>query len=349
MLRAPLLAAAAVLAVLAHGEGERAGEAQNSGRDPDQLMYLPEGQYLKMASLGHRNFVADLIWLRAIQYYGEQRLTTRNYDEAERLFQVIYDLDSYFKGATRFGALVLAQDAANPEGGLALLRRAEADDPIAWEYPFDQGFILHTVQKDYEQAGDRYRHAASLPGSPAVAGRLAGLSFAKLGDRDAAREVWQSIHDEAANEMMRRVAFRNLNNLDLEAAEEALTTASLAYSEREGRYPKEWNELVRAGLLAELPNDPYGGRFYFDAQSERVFSTTTVDRRMAQVRGVFGNRVQAYAREHGRFPASLDDLVGAGIAPSAPWKPMGIALDYDATNGSLTWNPPWPPTEPHMH
>lgn len=349
MARVALLVGAATLAFFAHGEGERAGDAQNAGRDPDQLMYLPQGRYLEMVSLGHRNFMADLIWLRAIQYYGEQRLTTRNYDEAERLFQVIYDLDSSFKGATRFGALVLAQDARNPDGGLALLRRAERDDPRAWEYPFDQGFILHTVKKEYEGAGNAYRRAARLPGAPPVAGRLAGLSLAKLGDRSAAREVWQSIESDAENELMRDVARRNLKNLDLEDAEEALTNAVTTFRERTSRFPNDWNELVSAGVLPRVPADPYGGRFYFDQASAQVFSTTTVDRRMAQVRDVFRGYVQSYAHAHGSFPTTLDVLVDAGIARYAPWKPMGITLDYDAKNGTLQWNPPWPATEPRTH
>jgi tetratricopeptide (TPR) repeat protein len=349
MARILLLMGAATLAFFAHGEGERAGDAQNAGRDPDELMYLPEGRYLEMASLGHRNFMADLIWLRAIQYYGEQRLTTRNYDEAERLFQVIYDLDSSFKGATRFGALVLAQDARNPDGGLALLHRAERDDPLAWEYPFDQGFILHTVKKEYEGAGNAYRRAAGLPGAPPVAGRLAGLSLAKLGDRSAARDVWQSIAAEDENDLMRDVARRNLRNLDLEDAEETMTRALAAFRERTGRDPKDWNELVSAIDLVRIPVAPYGGRFYYDEATDEVLSTTTVDRRMAQLRDIFRGYVQAYAKQHGTFPPLLDALVEAGIARYPAWKPMGVALDYDAKNGTIRWNPPWHATEARTH
>ena len=54
-----LLALAISLGGAAHVMGELAGAAKNAERDPDRLMYLPEGHILAMASLGHRNAMAD--------------------------------------------------------------------------------------------------------------------------------------------------------------------------------------------------------------------------------------------------------------------------------------------------
>ncbi|NNE44592.1 MAG: hypothetical protein HKN12_10310, partial [Gemmatimonadetes bacterium] len=135
------------LIVTAHFAGERAGAYRAGPSDDAELMYLPAGPILRLAAFGHRNFLADLVWLSVIQYYGEQKLSGENYAQAERLFQAIYDLDPHFDGATRFGALVLAQDAGSPEGGIALLDRAARDHPDRWEFPFDRGFIQQTVQK----------------------------------------------------------------------------------------------------------------------------------------------------------------------------------------------------------
>lgn len=343
------LAAVPVLLAGAYAAGSQATRAQNASGDPYELMYLPEGQVLRAASLGNRSFVADLVWLRTIQYYGEQRLTTRNYDQAERLFQVIYDLAPTFKGATRFGALVLSQDAGNPEGALALLEKAAADDPDAWEYPFDQGFIYQTAMRDFEKAGEAYRRAAAKPGAPDLAARLAGLSFARLGDRAEAREIWMAIREEAENDLTAALAERNLKNLDLEEAEETLTEAVHRFRTERGRIPANWEEMVRAGALARVPADPWGGAFFWDPGTEQVYSSTTVDRRMAQTRSIFRAYVNAYAARHGARPASLQDLVDEGIAKFPPWEPFGIALQYDPASGVVAWNPPWPEIEPNMH
>ena len=103
MKRMLLLGFALAMLLVSHVASDRADAARNAKRDPNDLVYLPEGRILRMLSLGHPSLVADLVWLQAIQYYGEQRLTTRNYDQTARFFSAIYDLDPTFMSATRFG------------------------------------------------------------------------------------------------------------------------------------------------------------------------------------------------------------------------------------------------------
>jgi tetratricopeptide (TPR) repeat protein len=344
-----LWASGVLLAISAQLVGERAARAKNAHADPDELMYLPEGSVLSAASLGHRSILADVIWLRAIQYYGEHRLTDRNYDQAERLFHVIYDLDPSFKGATRFGALVLAQDARNPDAALALLRRAERDAPHVWEYPFDQGFIQQTVVCDLAAAGESYRRASRLPGAPPVAARLAGTSFGKLGDRESAREVWTEILDGADNKMMSAVAVRNLKTLDMEEAEEILTGAVEKFGRERGRPPAEWDELVAAGLLERIPGEPFGGRFFLDPQTGKVWASTHIDRKMAIVRDIIEMVASEVHEMEGAYPRSVEELFERGLIDALPWEPFGLALEYDPARGCASWNPPWPPTEERNH
>jgi len=344
MTRAALLVLALAALGASHVSSERAEAARNARSDPDELMYLPEGRILRLLSMGHPNFLADLVWLQAIQYYGEQRLTTRNYDQTARLFTAIYDLDPTFMSATRFGALILSQDAGDPESAMALLERAERDHPTAWEYPFDQGFIQQTIVRDYEAAGRAYRRAAARPGAPQLAEQLAGVSFARLGDREAARGIWWELLN-SDNSVTRALAERNLKNLDLEEREERLTRSVREFRDANGRIPGNWDELMRAGFLAQLPQDPWGGRFFWIPENEEVLSSTTVDRRMAAIRDLLEGAVQRRRERDGGFPASLDALVEAGETPP-PWSPFGLGLDYDPATGEVAWNPPWPATEP---
>jgi tetratricopeptide (TPR) repeat protein len=346
MNRALLTLMAVALGMSAHFVGEEARAARTHGAYDEDLMYLPEGRILRMASLGHRAFAADIVWLTAIQYYGEQKLTGQTYDQAERLFQAIYDLDPHFKGAVRFGALVLAEDAGNPPGGLALLERAEHDHPGAWEYPFDRGFICHTVTKDYAAAGEAYRTAAELPGAPDLAIRLAGISFARLGDRDSAREVWNALLDDTQNELLARLAVRSLRNLDMEDAQDRLTDALKSFRAERGRPPADWTELVRAGFLDEVPPEPWGGAYLYDESTEHVWSTTHVDRRMAAQRDVFADACRDLRAARGHWPTRLEKVLEQSSLDVQPWRPFGLWLDYDPATGVVSWNPPWPATEP---
>ena len=38
-------------------------------------LYLPSGKFISEASLGYRQLAADVVWLSAVQYYGEYRQT----------------------------------------------------------------------------------------------------------------------------------------------------------------------------------------------------------------------------------------------------------------------------------
>ncbi len=342
------LVAAGVLGFSAQVVGERGRRVELASKNPNELMYLPESRVLKAAALGYSNLIADVIWLRAIQYYGEHRLTDRNYPQAERLFQTIYDLDSAFKGATRFGALVLAQDVRNPGGALALLERAERDNPRTWEYPFDQAFIHQTIGKDFMKAASGYRRASLLPGAPDLAARLAGLSFARLGDRSASREVWSAILMDPPNEMMRRVAERGLRNLSMEDAEDRLTERVAEFRVKRGHFPKEWREVVEAGLLDAPPIEPYGGRFFIDPENGRVRATTSIDRQMKQQAAIVALGVEAARERTGAYPGTLEVLARMGILREPPPRPLGVALTYDPASGTVAWDPPWPPSQDEL-
>jgi tetratricopeptide (TPR) repeat protein len=349
-MRGGLLAVVAlVLLGGAYAVGDLADAGKNVRRDPDELMYLPPGQILRALSLGHTNLMADLVWLRTIQYYGEQRLTTRNYDQAERLFQVIYRLDPTFLGATRFGALILSQDAGNPEAAFRLLDRAEQDFPDRWEYPFERGFIHQTITREYGEAGASYELAASKPGAPDLAMRLAGISFGKLGDRNTAREIWRALLEETDNALLVSLAERNLRNLDLEDGEERLTNAVGVYREETGDVPPTFGHLLQAGALDAVPVEPWGGRWLWVPENEEVLSTTTIDRRMGQARGFYRSAAELYQRQHGEWPETLELLADVGLTEHPPWTPFGLTLDWESSTGDISWNPPWPPTEPETH
>jgi tetratricopeptide (TPR) repeat protein len=336
------LLAALVLGLLAHIVSERTRSEQLASRDPNELMYLPESRVLKAASLGFSNLFADIIWLRAIQYYGEHRLTDRNYPQAERLFRTIYDLDPAFKGATRFGAIILAQDARDPDGAIELLERAEQDHPEVWEYPFDQGFIHQTIRKAYAEAAEDYHRASLLPGAPDLAARLAGYSYVRLGDRSASRDVWSSILADPPNEMMRRIAERGLRNIAMEEAEEKLTEQVAKYKAKTGRWPKEWKDVHEAGLLDVMPVEPYGGRYFIDPETGSVHATTSIDREMKRQRSIVASALEVAHEKMGDYPGTLELLVRMGLLDQAPWRPLGVALTYDPASGAVAWDPPWP-------
>jgi hypothetical protein len=117
------------------------------------------------------------------------------------------------------------------------------------------------------------------------------------------------------------------------------------FRETRGRFPNEWREVHEAGLLKELPVEPYGGRYFIDPADGRVRATTTIDREMKRQSQVVANALEAAHEKMGAYPGTLELLVRMGLLDQVPWRPLGVALTYDPASGSVAWNPPWPPSQ----
>jgi hypothetical protein len=201
-----LLAASAGLVQLTHtfSGPETAGE---------ELMYFPSGRFLKEASLGHEMTVADMAWLRAIQYYGMHRQTDQEYDMAAHIFEVVTTLDPMFRNAYVFGGLVLAQDAGEVDGGIDLLRKGIINLPDEWLLPFEIGFIYYICDADMARAQRWFLEAASKPQHPESVERFAAFCADKSGDLKTALRLWVELYESTNNEYVRQMAEARVKDL----------------------------------------------------------------------------------------------------------------------------------------
>jgi hypothetical protein len=179
----------------------------------EELMYFPSGRFLKQASLGHESTLADLIWLRAIQYYGEHRLTDRKYDMIGHIFDVLTTLDPQFVHAYVFGSLVLAQDAGMPDEGLLLLRKGMRHNPKDWYLAFETGFIYYIVLRDYENAGRYFALSSRLPEAPEFTFRFAAFVEERAGHAETALQLWEEAAGMTENARIKEMAEEKVEEL----------------------------------------------------------------------------------------------------------------------------------------
>ena len=126
------VAAASVGAVSLH-------QVENTGDDND-LLYLPNGRYLKIASLGHSALVADLVYLWSIQHYSDYEREDR-FRYVEHVFgNVIAELDPGFTDAYSLGAMILSVEARDLPGALRLLELGMERNPGDWILPYIAGW-----------------------------------------------------------------------------------------------------------------------------------------------------------------------------------------------------------------
>jgi tetratricopeptide (TPR) repeat protein len=250
-------------------------------RPAQSVLYVRSGDVLERASLSNASLLADLYWIRAIQYYGGGRRSKapeKHYELLYPLLDITTTLDPKFTIAYRFGAVFLTE---NPPGGpgrpdlaIALLQKGLDHDPRRWQYEHDLGFVYYWSLHDYRKAADAFRRGADIPGAPWWLRSLAAIVTVQGGDRNTSRRLWMQIYESADNEWLRDNAQLRLAQLTALDRIDYLQALVSEVTRRNGARPTSWTDFIRAGLLRRDPLDPAGTPFVLEPDTGRVTVST---------------------------------------------------------------------------
>jgi hypothetical protein len=302
----------------------------------EELMYFPSGRLLRVVSLGYETVVADLLWLRGIQYYGEHRRTDRSYPLAEHVFSTITDLDPMFIGAYRFGAFVLGQDVGQPVAGINLIKKGMLHNPGKWQLPFDLGFLYFVQMEDSRTAAHFFQFAARQKDAPLLAKRFSAFAYRKAGKTEMAKALWEEILWSSDNEVMRETADYALKSIVRDELADSLEAKVDGFVTATGRRPETLRDLVRAGFLGKVPDDPLGGAYFIDPESGKVLSTSAVSEKAAATKRYVERLLARYRDRFGRYPLRLAGLVESGLVEDVPAVP-GTRTAYDPETGTVEY------------
>ena len=187
----------------------------------EELAYYPSGRALKPAALGHAESMADLAWLRAVQYYGEHRQTDLRFSQMRHVFEILTALSPGFESPCVFGAFSLAQEGRDFPAAEELMLRALERRPRSGRLAFELGFLyfVRPGGRDLAKAADYFELASRLPGSPPSAAHFAASARQNSGDLLVAHQLWSQVRVNSPNPLLRDIAGR-----ELERIEQALAT-----------------------------------------------------------------------------------------------------------------------------
>lgn len=172
-------------------------------RNMENLLYLPTGQGLKVVSMGFQSLLADVLWMKAIGYFGGHNLTDRNYPWLYHILDQVTDLDPLFRHPYIFGGVVLSVVADSTEESVALLRKGMDYHPDDWRLPFYIGFNYFYYLKDPVRAAEYIQVAASLPARPQYLPYLAASLMTKVGRLEAAITFLETVAANATEDYVR--------------------------------------------------------------------------------------------------------------------------------------------------
>jgi len=267
----------AVLIVVAIALQVRRDDGWQAYEPATPMMWLRAPRILPRLSLGFDPLVADAYWIRAVVYFGKQRLSldpNKNYDLLHPLLDLVTTLDPRFVAAYRFGGIFLSEPPpggpGRPDLAIDLLQRGAARTPERWEYPHDVGFIYYWHHRNFTRAAEWFDRASRIPGAPIWLKSTAAGMLARGGDRESARMLWRQIREGADNDWLKNTAEIRLAQFDALDAIDALNLIVWRYEVRVGRMPGSWQELVSARVLRAIPLDPAGVPYVLDPVNEDV-------------------------------------------------------------------------------
>lgn len=261
---APLLVVAAAALPLALVSRELVPYKE---RAPEGAQYVSGRDFTRVASFGFDRAAADVLWIRAIQYFDRQ--TWKPHDPIQRkspllapMLDNVVALDPHFHGAYALGSLFLRIHRRYDEA-LDLLENGLEHNPGLFLYPSEMGHICAfdlgdrpvtdpkrigpDIHSHRDLALKYYRIALECPDAPPFFARYYASVMTGRGRFEALLELWNDQYQKAGNhEELRKRALTLIRRTLAQR-----TTARLREALR--RHREEHGALPAPGALPALP------------------------------------------------------------------------------------------------
>ncbi len=243
-----------------------------------KYIFLPDVDAVKRFSLGFDAFVSDVTWLRCVQYAGEKQYTVNGLDWLYRSLDLVTTLDRKFETAYLFGGIILASHRDFVDESILVLKKGMRNLPDRWRFPFYIGFNYFFYLQQFDLASEYIIMASKLPGSPAYLPFLASRLLSEANKPDTALAFLEKMYNQTEDPVLREKIEGRMKRVVVERDLNLLQIAANEYSNIKGKSPETLGDLVRLGLLGEIPKEPFGGYYYIERDTGNVKSSIVKER-----------------------------------------------------------------------
>ncbi len=243
----------------------------------ESFLYLPSGTFLKGAALGYDEILADLLWIKAVGYFGGHARTDRNYTWLAHLLDVVTTLDPLYQYPYEFGGVILAAEVGDVDKSIALLKKGMKNvsigDPRYWYFPFFLAYDYMYHKNDYITAAHYLEQATKFPQSPTYLPRLVARLYANADSPEVAVTFLQEMIKATEKQDLRDRLKERLDQVIHRANMKMFKQGIEAFYLKFQKYPASIEELLTAGILPGMPVDPRGGIYYISKESRTIENT----------------------------------------------------------------------------
>ena len=267
-----------LLACLGWLQGELDRRQDRTVVQIEGLAQLPKGEYLKPALLGYHHVGADLLWLRLLQVVGQRRISPDEFEWMYHALDVITTLDPQYAYAYYAGGSVLVDQGNRPDLSNRLLEKGADANPQVWYIPFLLGYNYYFLLADPAKGAEYIMEAARRPDGPSYLPGLATRMAAEAGSPDTALAFLEARLRETQDPQTRESLANRMKEVIIERDIRLLESAVDAYRTQHQAIPATVTDLVAAGVLSMLPQEPFGGVYWLDRKTGSVSSSIHPDR-----------------------------------------------------------------------
>jgi hypothetical protein len=247
----------------------------------EDLYYLPTAKWLPVLSLGFREAGADLVWMRALIYYGDGFAHHQPLRHVVEYASAIVALDPEFEAVYRWASTAAAyQTTAAPVEDLERtgrllergVRRFPSSGPMAWSagsfYSFELAPRYPVGSEGRRRARERgsvyLMQAARRGAGPPWLALSNSTQLERLGDRERAiqhlEEMYALTSDREIREQIAERIASYRNQADDEARQRTFAQAQQEWRANYPYLPSVLAEMVgpRSILDGERPTSPHG-------------------------------------------------------------------------------------------
>lgn len=236
-----------------------------SGLSPTSIKFLA-GEF--------EGLFADFILLQIGAFLGSnQSISEEQWERIALGFEQVLTLDPYFQQAYLQAQGCLTWEGGMPRTTIALLDIVRANRTWDWRPGYYMAFDYYYFLEDYENASKIFLETGQMEGAPILLTMLGSRFAIKEQRAEASLRGLVSILEDPATELSDNDKKELTHRIEALKGVITLERALAGYHKDHGDYPVALENLVTAGYIPAIPDNPYGdyeydadeGAVYFDA------------------------------------------------------------------------------------
>lgn len=253
----------------ARGSIQEIQQAHTQERPP---LYLPEANKVRLITLGFDRFAANLLWFNTLNYFGKQLDAQADYTWLGHMCELVTDLDPKNHPVMEFCATMLSWVAQQPEVSSKLLRKAISFEPNYWRYQYLLGFNYWYFHEQKDKAQKTLQQAALIKGAPMFLANLAARLSADSDNPQLALSFLDDLLRRTTDQHARRALIEKRKLAEVTRDIAVLNSLIEKYENATNTRVNDFSQLISAGMLKELPKDPYAEVYQLDADTREITS-----------------------------------------------------------------------------